>query len=266
MVISAETTPRRPDTAVASSVAVTEATPPRGEAQGSLLHHFSFPILNTWGNHSALRCMSVNGKEEIVAGGGRRSTASPVEAPESRIRASETGPGDDPRIEEVREKLMAHLREAADRMNLVVQLLPKGGADEAEPAPEARLETQADVSAVPAALPWNLRTRRGAARAPMEIQRHLSVRPQAVWRRSEDAERREWPKFSISLTREEIEEDIYAMTGCRAPRRPRKRAKVIQKQLDVSAFAPTFPSIIIFVPPKPNFFAAFPIKRRNSFP
>ncbi|CAL9203023.1 unnamed protein product [Musa hybrid cultivar] len=230
MVISAETTPRQPDTAVASSAAVTEATPPQGEAQGSLLHHFSFPILNTWGNHSALRCMSVNGKEEIVAGGGRKSTASPVETPESRIRASETGPGDDPRIEEVREKLMAHLREAADRMNLVVQLLPKGGADEAEPAPEARLDPQAE--AVPAALPWNLRTRRGAARAPMEIQRHLSLRPQAVWRRSEDAERRERPKFSISLTREEIEEDIYAMTGCRAPRRPRKRAKVIQNQLD----------------------------------
>ncbi|KAJ8455988.1 hypothetical protein OPV22_026709 [Ensete ventricosum] len=232
MVISAETTPRRPDTAVASSAAATEATPPRGEAQGSFLHHFSFPILNTWGNHRALRCMSVNGKEEIVAGDGRGSIASPVEAPESWIRASETGPGDDPRIEEVREKLMAHLREAADRMNLVVQLLPKGGGDEAEPAPEARLDPQADVSAVPAALPWNLRTRRGAVRAPMEIQRHLSVRPQAVCRRSEDAERRERPKFSISLAREEIEEDIYSMTGCRPPRRPRKRAKVIQKQLD----------------------------------
>ncbi|URE25172.1 hypothetical protein MUK42_30142 [Musa troglodytarum] len=233
MVISAETTPRRPDTAVASSAAATEATPPRGEARGGLLH---LPHLEHVGNHSALRCMSVNGKEEIVAGGGRRSTASPVEAPEWRIRASESGPGDDPRIEEVREKLMAHLRKAADRMNLVVQLLPKGRGDEAEPTPEARLDPQADVSVVPAALPWNLRTRRGAATAPMETQRHLSVRPQAVRRRSEDAERLERPKISISLTREEIEEDIYAMTGCRAPRRPRKRAKVIQKQLD-----PLFP-------------------------
>ncbi|MBA0553520.1 hypothetical protein Golob_012697, partial [Gossypium lobatum] len=39
-------------------------------------------------------------------------------------------------------------------------------------------------------------------------------------------------KFSISLTREEIDEDIFAMTGSKASRRPKKRAKNVQKQLD----------------------------------
>ncbi|KAG9156878.1 hypothetical protein Leryth_015478 [Lithospermum erythrorhizon] len=40
-------------------------------------------------------------------------------------------------------------------------------------------------------------------------------------------------KFSVSLTRQEIEEDVYAFTGLRAARRPkRKRAKAVQKNLD----------------------------------
>ncbi|KAK8565948.1 hypothetical protein V6N12_059492 [Hibiscus sabdariffa] len=39
-------------------------------------------------------------------------------------------------------------------------------------------------------------------------------------------------KFSISLSREEIDEDIFAMTGSKASRRPKKRAKNVQKQLD----------------------------------
>ncbi|KAK8635813.1 hypothetical protein V6N13_004529 [Hibiscus sabdariffa] len=39
-------------------------------------------------------------------------------------------------------------------------------------------------------------------------------------------------RFSISLTREEIDDDIFAMTGSKASRRPKKRAKNVQKQLD----------------------------------
>ncbi|KAL1802750.1 hypothetical protein ACET3Z_031397 [Daucus carota] len=39
-------------------------------------------------------------------------------------------------------------------------------------------------------------------------------------------------KFSVLLTHEEIENDIFLMTGGRPSRRPRKRAKTVQKQLD----------------------------------
>ncbi|KAG4173704.1 hypothetical protein ERO13_A11G076700v2 [Gossypium hirsutum] len=39
-------------------------------------------------------------------------------------------------------------------------------------------------------------------------------------------------KFSVSLSREEIDDDIFAMTGSKASRRPKKRAKSVQKQLD----------------------------------
>ncbi|KAJ8556394.1 hypothetical protein K7X08_029785 [Anisodus acutangulus] len=39
-------------------------------------------------------------------------------------------------------------------------------------------------------------------------------------------------RFSIALSREEIDEDIYAMTGSKAARRPKKRVKAVQKQLN----------------------------------
>ncbi|CAL9107516.1 unnamed protein product [Musa acuminata var. zebrina] len=242
MVISSETPSRPPDPVAGSAAAATtEATPARGETQDSLLHNLSFPILKTWGSHRVLRCMSVNGKREIVAGTGRRSEAS-----ESPTRAQESDCGGDPGIEEVREKLLVHLREAADRMRLVVPLPTKGRGGDAEqppaPASEVSIDSDANSSKAPAVRPWNLRTRRRAARVPMGIERHLSAPPpgaaekRTVRLRSEAPERREWPRFSISLTREEIEEDIYAVTGCRARRRPRKRARVVQKQLDVSFF------------------------------
>lgn len=43
---------------------------------------------------------------------------------------------------------------------------------------------------------------------------------------------KEKEKFSISLKKEEIEDDFFAMTGTKPSRRPKKRAKNVQKQLD----------------------------------
>ncbi|KAG8659485.1 uncharacterized protein LOC110609987 [Manihot esculenta] len=45
-------------------------------------------------------------------------------------------------------------------------------------------------------------------------------------------EKKEKRKFWIALSREEIEEDIFALTGSRPARRPRKRPKNVQKVLD----------------------------------
>ncbi|KAJ0914200.1 hypothetical protein HanPSC8_Chr06g0235901 [Helianthus annuus] len=39
-------------------------------------------------------------------------------------------------------------------------------------------------------------------------------------------------KFSISLSRDEIEEDIFSLTGLKPSRRPKKRPRTVQKQLD----------------------------------
>ncbi|KAL2903029.1 Nonribosomal peptide synthetase gloA [Bienertia sinuspersici] len=45
-------------------------------------------------------------------------------------------------------------------------------------------------------------------------------------------EKREKKKFWIALSRDEIEEDVYSMTGSKPSRRPKKRPKNVQKQLD----------------------------------
>ncbi|GJR71339.1 RNA-directed DNA polymerase, eukaryota [Tanacetum coccineum] len=39
-------------------------------------------------------------------------------------------------------------------------------------------------------------------------------------------------KFAIALTRDEIEEDIFMLTGMKPARRPKKRPRTVQKQLD----------------------------------
>lgn len=48
-----------------------------------------------------------------------------------------------------------------------------------------------------------------------------------------ESERKLKRRLWISLSREEIEEDIYALTGGKPARRPRKWPKNVQKQLDV---------------------------------
>ncbi|KAK9676213.1 hypothetical protein RND81_11G061900 [Saponaria officinalis] len=45
-------------------------------------------------------------------------------------------------------------------------------------------------------------------------------------------------KFAVSLTKKEIEMDFVAMTGARPAKRPKKRAKSVQKQID--AMSPGF--------------------------
>lgn len=82
--------------------------------------------------------------------------------------------------------------------------------------------------------PWNLRTRRGQVKDQGVSREERGGHVRTVRLRSEDAERRERPRFSVSLTREEIDEDVYALTGARARRRPKKRPRSVQKQLDVS--------------------------------
>lgn len=39
-------------------------------------------------------------------------------------------------------------------------------------------------------------------------------------------------KLWISLSKDEIEEDVYSLTGSRPSRRPKKRPRTLQKQLD----------------------------------
>ncbi|XP_022770205.1 uncharacterized protein LOC111313746 [Durio zibethinus] len=94
---------------------------------------------------------------------------------------------------------------------------------------------------------WNLRPRKpiskppnqnggvpkiGASAHENQTHRPESTRSGNVTEHKAAEKKEKKQKFSISLSREEIDDDIFAMTGSKASRRPKKRAKNVQKQLD----------------------------------
>ncbi|XP_078445989.1 uncharacterized protein LOC144715021 [Wolffia australiana] len=91
-----------------------------------------------------------------------------------------------------------------------------------EPYLASRLDPNPSTSAAED-LPWNLRTRRSApafnARSPPP--------PQTA-----AVDRRRRRRFSVTLAKEEIDEDLYAFTGRLPARRPKKRPRSVQKQIE----------------------------------
>ncbi|KAL1543347.1 hypothetical protein AAHA92_20331 [Salvia divinorum] len=94
--------------------------------------------------------------------------------------------------------------------------------------------------------PWNLRPRNVKSK---EVFGGEMNKAEAQMRRGgkegkgddrEKGEKKKKKKLSINiaLTKEEIEEDIFALTGAKPSRRPQKRPKNVQKQLDL-----TFPGL-----------------------
>ncbi|ONK81722.1 uncharacterized protein A4U43_C01F32220 [Asparagus officinalis] len=128
-------------------------------------------------------------------------------------------------------------------------------SSESDPKPKLkRVEEEAESSSP--ARPWNLRTRRANPNrisnqnaSPSPNLKRSSPSPPSPpsptilaveggnlvkLGRSEEEERNrgERCKFSVALKREEIEEDFVKMKGSKPPRRPKKRAKYVQRQLD----------------------------------
>ncbi|CAL4974664.1 unnamed protein product [Urochloa decumbens] len=179
---------------------------------------------------------------EVTEGGGardrRRSSLS-----HRRVGAGtvEEPPPCEGRLEDLRAKLMGHLRDAADRLRLP-PAPPKPHPRSPEPEPQVPLpppEQEEEASAAlaaaaTAARPWNLRDRkcrrqtaRGAAAA---LDASPAREPAAEKARRPAPDER--APFAVALTAEEVEEDVYALTGARPRRRPRKRPRVVQRQLD----------------------------------
>ncbi|CAN1826470.1 hypothetical protein LINPERHAP1_LOCUS31563 [Linum perenne] len=102
------------------------------------------------------------------------------------------------------------------------------------------------------ARPWNLRTRRAACKAPATAPTASIFASPATGKGLRIEERKDSSyspmrfdsgkltprlrgdraKFSASLSRKEIEDDFMAMFGHRPARRPKKRPRIVQKQLD----------------------------------
>lgn len=114
---------------------------------------------------------------------------------------------------------------------------------------EGEGEAEAEDSALAAEQkPWNLRPRKalfskaknggggggagesGEAKSTRSQQQSASLEKTEIMAPVKEKKR----KFLIELSKEEIEEDVFIMTGSRPVRRPRKRPKNVQKQLDVS--------------------------------
>ncbi|XVE75208.1 hypothetical protein DITRI_Ditri12bG0077300 [Diplodiscus trichospermus] len=171
-------------------------------------------------------------------------------------------------IEAVREKIMKDLKTAADKIKDAMFRDKVSDDDDddddemndyddefEEPKQKVREKEKEKEKSPPVeveARPWNLRTRRAACKAPINgggmynnynsstknepikspkvRDRGPSVASSAVAAASEKKKPR--PKLSVPLTKKEIEEDFMLMTGHRPLRRPKKRARHVQNQLD----------------------------------
>ncbi|CAH2066133.1 unnamed protein product [Thlaspi arvense] len=167
--------------------------------------------------------------------------------------------GDGEGIKEFTEKIMSDLRtmtesifrkqslgvdeEEEEETNEKEELEPRGKerstAREVSP-PEAPGETTVE------ARPWNLRKRRAACKSPIHetgtseanqyshkgsgVIEEKRVNPSSLGNKSANSSR---PKFISTLTKKEVEDDYMAMMCQRPPRRPKKRPRTVQKQVDL---------------------------------
>lgn len=191
------------------------------------LHNFMLPCLK-WGTQRHLRCMKIASDE-----------GSPSESEKKRSKIS----GDDDGIGAVREKLMLDLKTEADRMKDAILRKEKenNGADDDEVEVEVAAAARRERT-------WNLRTRKGVGVGGEsgkglllkidEKKPNVSVSPlrngNGGVKLKGESNSNEKTKFSLTLTKKEIEEDFMKMVGHRPPRRPKKRPRNVQRQMDVS--------------------------------
>ncbi|KAH0449722.1 hypothetical protein IEQ34_020414 [Dendrobium chrysotoxum] len=220
---------------------------------------FDSPFLTTWGKQRILRCLNVNRKGEIIAGNHRSDLIGPSANFPEEIRLDDNGATirNDAGSEGAKANLLPRLREAAAPNCRIYEPEPNHQPEvlrapfpcapaAAMPDPIPSSNSPSDVSRT-----CNRRSRRVPIRkklcsspSPPPPALEKSVQRRSVRLRSEKQEKRDyWPKFSISLSRKEIEEDFIAMTGSPPSRRPTKRPRLIQRQLDQLFPGLSLPSI-----------------------
>ncbi|CAA7051369.1 unnamed protein product [Microthlaspi erraticum] len=200
-----------------------EFPPPPPPERSKRLHNFTLPYLR-WGQQRFLRCVKLSHHRSPSSFPSSSSSPSPdraaLRSPSVAgggvvISGGEFAPGD------------GNLR-----LDLKVSVLGN----------EAK---NGDAVAAAAARPWNLRTRRAACNEPGDeparivesssLRRHeIGVKRgcEVVGDGDGDSQKNAKVKFSVPLLREEIEEDFTALIGKRPPRRPKKRPRMVQKQMN----------------------------------
>lgn len=110
----------------------------------------------------------------------------------------------------------------------------KAGGEEPKPeegkVKEEKVEDQAEKK-------WNLRPRKpigkGGAGAVQEPQLQEGSSSQKAPKKKPAEKKKKPMKLSIALSRREIEEDLFAMTGSRPSRKPKRRPKQVQNIVNV---------------------------------
>ena len=125
-------------------------------------------------------------------------------------------------IEEYGEKIISDLRTEAEKMKA---LIFRERIVDFEDEDKKEREREASPPGVAAEVkPWNLRKRRAACKSPVAESVNCD----------EDA------KFMSTLSKKEMEDDYMTMMGHRPPRRPKKRLRTLQKQIDVTPNTQSF--------------------------
>ncbi|KAL2546468.1 uncharacterized protein Fot_15701 [Forsythia ovata] len=213
-----------------------------GTERSKALHNFTMPCGLRWGNQRYLRCMKVNSNKQISTL--RRSNANDSDSSDyqhqphssqqrhtTRVKERDSngshkmGPkqvgesfGGGRRFENGDDDGIAAIREKAPLSGSVAGTTA-GGSDSGK-------ALTVDVMKPSSALSPMRTPSTGDNKSPLM---RISVTGAVE---SPSGEKRERAKFSVPLLRREIEEDFMAMVGHRPPRRPKKRAKIVQKELD----------------------------------
>ncbi|XP_020591518.1 uncharacterized protein LOC110032285 [Phalaenopsis equestris] len=222
MIIPSENVPASPPESPTPSVS---STPPSRlrNAFMSGLHNIDIPFHRTWGRHQVLRCLNTDRKDTI------NQSERNHQSDDLRER-NHIPPSNSPSIV---------TRPCNRRRTRRVPILKIPCSDVSPPPPPAPLRKSMRKRSV--RLIYDNASPPPPPPTPLS---RKSVRKRSVRLMPDNLEKREHcPKISISLSRKEIEEDYYTLTGLPPCKRPKKRPRVIKKQLDQLLPGSLLPSI-----------------------
>jgi hypothetical protein len=188
----------------------------------------------------------------------RRSSRDYSRSRDAPFESVENG-GEGEGIEEFRVKIMSDLKTVRDKITQSMFRKDDGVEEQEE---ERKTDDSGQEKEISPVKPWNLRKRRAACKEPISGIQYNSlnqirngfvaieertVNPSPPSRNdparvvkergggvveAETSKEVMRPKFSVKLSKKEIEEDFMATLGHRPPRRPKKRPRTVQKKLD----------------------------------
>ncbi|GLT35097.1 hypothetical protein SLA2020_095770 [Shorea laevis] len=209
------------------------------------LHNFTFPFLK-WGNHG-IATDQRRGSPELDSDselprqprvGSRSARVQRVSFTSKSIRQHRQQQREETSVE-LEEETQSENQRQEEAMSPARQRKHVAGNE--KEGNETGEEEEEHEEVETAKRPWNLRPRKPEAMVTVAVEKQSEIAvaaPKSMRLRAfaENGggvvEKKEKRRLWIALSKEEIEEDVYAMTGSRPARRPRKRPKNVQKQLD----------------------------------